>query len=82
VRMMVGESDGFVIQDWRQFFTGHKGDTEATYTVNKGTADDAVDKTREGYARAFKPFRPREQATNLQHARQLFDNLRMISNDL
>ena len=53
VRMMMAESDGFVIRDWRQFFMGHKGDIEATYTVNKGLTEDVVDKMREGYAKAF-----------------------------
>jgi hypothetical protein len=56
VRMMMGESDGFVIRDWRQFFMGHKGDIEATYTVNKGMTQDTVDKMREGYARAFEKY--------------------------
>ena len=56
VRMMMGESDGFVIRDWRQFFMGHKGDIEATYTVNKGMTEDAIDKMREGYARAFEKY--------------------------
>ena len=35
---------------------GHKGDIEATYTVNKGMTEDAVDKMREGYARAFEKY--------------------------
>jgi integrase len=56
VRMMMGESDGFVIRDWRQFFMVHKGDIEATYTVNKGITQDAVDKMREGYSKAFEKY--------------------------
>ncbi len=52
VRMMVAESDHLVINPWRVFWMGHRGDIEATYTVNKRLSQDVIDKMREAYGRA------------------------------
>ena len=49
VRMMMAEGDGLIIRDWREFWMGHKGDIEATYTVNKGVTQDTIEKMREAY---------------------------------
>jgi len=49
VRMMMAEGDGLIIRDWREFWMGHKGDIEATYTVNKAVTQDAIEKMREAY---------------------------------
>ncbi len=40
--MMLSESKGLVLRDYRAFWMGHKGDIEARYTVNKGLLPDAV----------------------------------------
>lgn len=50
-RLMVAESDGLVIRDWRVFWMGHKGDIEHTYTVNKGLPPDIIEKMKESYVR-------------------------------
>jgi hypothetical protein len=50
--MMMAESDGLVIRDYRTFWMGHKGDIEHTYTVNKGLSEDVIQKMRESYERA------------------------------
>jgi hypothetical protein len=52
VRMMMAESDGLIIRDWRVFWMGHKGDIEHTYTVNKGLPQDVIEKMRESYQKA------------------------------
>lgn len=52
VRMMMAESDGLIIRDWRVFWMGHKGDIEHTYTVNKGLPQDVIEKMREAYHKA------------------------------
>jgi hypothetical protein len=49
VRMMMAEGDGLIIRDWREFWMGHKGDIEATYTVNKAVTQDTIEKMREAY---------------------------------
>ena len=50
-RLMVAESEGLVIRDWRVFWMGHKGDIEHVYTVNKGLPEDIIEKMRQAYAR-------------------------------
>ncbi|MEM4234095.1 MAG: hypothetical protein QXU75_02990 [Candidatus Methanomethylicaceae archaeon] len=34
-QLMLAESKGLIIRDYRQFFMGHKGDIENRYTTNK-----------------------------------------------
>jgi hypothetical protein len=52
-RMMMAESDGLIINAWRVFWMGHKGDIEAIYTLNKGNFNpDLLEKMREAYAKA------------------------------
>ena len=51
-RMMIAESDGLIIRDYRTFWMGHKGDIEHTYTVNKALSSDVIEKMRESYAKA------------------------------
>jgi len=35
-QLMLAESKGFVLRDYRTFWMGHKGDIESRYTTNKG----------------------------------------------
>lgn len=51
-RLMMAESDGLIIRDYRTFWMGHRGDIENTYTVNKGLSEDVIQKMRESYERA------------------------------
>jgi len=55
-RLMIAESDGLIIRDWRVFWMGHKGDMEATYTVNKRLPEDVIEKMREAYAKAAEKY--------------------------
>jgi len=55
-RLMMAESDGLIIHDWRVFFMGHQGSMEATYTVNKGLPKDVIEKMRESYAKAAEKY--------------------------
>ncbi len=51
-RLMIAETDGMIIRDWRVFWMGHVGDIEAVYTVNKGLSKDIIEKMRESYSKA------------------------------
>lgn len=51
-RLMMAESDGLIIRDYRTFWMGHKGDIEHVYTLNKSLSEDVLEKMRESYARA------------------------------
>jgi len=55
-RMMIAESDGLIIRDYRTFWMGHKGDIEHTYTVNKALSKDVIEKMRDSYARASEKY--------------------------
>ncbi|MBI4446869.1 MAG: site-specific integrase [Acidobacteria bacterium] len=54
-QMMLAESTGQIIRDYRSFFMGHKGDIEAVYTVNKRKLpQEVIKQMRASYARAQK----------------------------
>ncbi len=54
-QLMLAESKGLIIRDYRTFFMGHKGDIEAVYTLNKRKLPpDVVEEMRESYAKALK----------------------------
>jgi len=52
-QMMLAESRGLVIRDYRVFWMGHVGDIEQKYTLAKGRLpEDVVEDMRESYRRA------------------------------
>lgn len=54
-QMMLADSKGLIIRDYRVFFMGHKGDIEHTYTTNRHTLPSkVVEDMRAGYSRAQK----------------------------
>jgi hypothetical protein len=54
-QLMLAESKGLVLRDYRQFWMGHKGDIEARYTTNKGRLpQEVVEDMRDAYSRSQK----------------------------
>jgi hypothetical protein len=52
-QLLMAESKGCVVRDYRMFWMGHKGDIESRYTTNKGKLPDTlVDDMREAYGRS------------------------------
>lgn len=52
-QLMLSESKGLVLRDYRQFFMGHKGDVETRYTTHKQKLPEAViEDMRAAYARS------------------------------
>jgi hypothetical protein len=52
-QLMLAESKGLVLRDYRQFWMGHKGDIENRYTTNKSRLPDSViDDMRQAYERS------------------------------
>lgn len=52
-QLMLAESKGLVLRDYRQFWMGHKGDIENRYTTNKRRLPDSViSDMRQAYARS------------------------------
>jgi len=60
-QLMLAESKGLVIRDYRVFWMGHKGDIEHRYTTNKHRLSEAViEDMRESYRRAQKYLQTQE----------------------
>ena len=54
-QLMLAESKGLVLRDYRGFWMGHKGDIENRYTTNKGRLPESViEDMREAYKRSQK----------------------------
>ena len=52
-QLMLAESKGLVLRDYRQFWMGHKGDIENRYTTNKHKLpEEVVEDMREAYRRS------------------------------
>jgi hypothetical protein len=52
-QLMLAESKGLVLRDYRQFWMGHKGDIENRYTTNKGKLPETViEDMRDAYKRS------------------------------
>lgn len=52
-QMMLAESKGLVLRDYRQFWMGHKGDIEGRYTTNKQRLPESVvEDMRTAYGRS------------------------------
>jgi integrase len=52
-QLMLAESKGLLIRDYRQFWMGHKGDIEARYTTNKGRLpNEVIEDMRGAYRRS------------------------------
>ncbi|MEM3733275.1 MAG: site-specific integrase, partial [Candidatus Bathyarchaeia archaeon] len=52
-QLMLAESKGLVLRDYRQFWMGHKGDIENRYTTNKQKLPESViEDMREAYRRS------------------------------
>jgi hypothetical protein len=54
-QMMIAESKGLIIRDYRTYWMGHKGDIEARYSTNKGVLPmHVIEDMREAYRKAQK----------------------------
>jgi hypothetical protein len=54
-QLMLAESKGLALRDYREFWMGHKGDIENRYTTNKGRLPDGIiEDMREAYKRSQK----------------------------
>jgi hypothetical protein len=50
--MMTAEHERLILTEWRQFWMGHAGNIESTYSVNKKLPADVIETMREAYAQA------------------------------
>jgi hypothetical protein len=76
--LMLAESKGLVLRDYRQFFMGHVGDIEAKYTTNKCRLPEGViEDMRQAYGRSqeylqtIRPELPSEEKLKNEFRKQL-----------
>jgi len=54
-QLMMAESKGLILRDFRQFFMGHTGDIEHRYTLNKGKLpENTIEEMRNSYQKSLK----------------------------
>jgi len=54
-QLMMAESKGLILRDFRQFFMGHTGDIEHRYTLNKGKLPEStIEEMRNSYQKSLK----------------------------
>ncbi|MEM0358038.1 MAG: site-specific integrase [Candidatus Bathyarchaeia archaeon] len=73
-QLMLAESKGLVLRDYRQFWMGHKGDIENRYTTNKcKLPEDIIEDMREAYKRSQEYLHTTKVGkTNEEELRQAF----------
>jgi hypothetical protein len=52
INMMTAEHERLILTEWRQFWMGHAGNIESTYSVNKRLPPDAIETMRQAYSQA------------------------------
>jgi integrase len=72
-QLMLAESKGLVLRDYRQFWMGHKGDIENRYTTNKCRLPEGViEDMRDAYKRSQEYLQTRIEETSEEKLRQAF----------
>ena len=73
-QLMLAESKGLVLRDYRKFWMGHKGDVENRYTTNKAKLPETViDDMREAYRRSQEYLQTTKlEETSEERLRQAF----------
>ena len=72
-QLMLAESKGQVLRDYRQFWMGHKGDIESRYTTNKCRLPEAVvEDMREAYRRSQEYLQTTKPETTEERLRDAF----------
>jgi hypothetical protein len=82
--LMLAESKGHVLRDYRQFWMGHKGDIENRYTTNKARlADSVIEDMREAYRKSQEYLETTKTENNAREEeerrkRQVIDTAKML----
>jgi hypothetical protein len=73
-QLMLAESKGLVLRDYRQFWMGHKGDIENRYTTNKcRLPENVIEDMREAYRRSQEYLQTNKvEETSEEKLRQAF----------
>jgi hypothetical protein len=67
--LMLAESKGHVLRDYRQFWMGHKGDIENRYTTNKARLPEAViEDMRDAYRKSQEYLQTNQKDLNSEQS--------------
>ena len=74
-QLMLAESKGLILRDYRQFFMGHVGDIEHRYTVNRQRLpEDVIEDMRQSYAKASKFLETEEKGIKEEDVAKITSN--------
>ena len=71
-QLMLAESKGLIIRDFRVFFMGHAGDIEATYTLRKKLTSETVEEMRQSYKKSQKYLQTIETEKEEEEIKKMF----------
>jgi len=72
-QLMLAESKGLVLRDYRKFWMGHKGDIENRYTANKARLPESViENMREAYKRSHDYLQTTKPETTEEKLKEAF----------
>jgi len=72
-QLMLAESKGLVLRDYRKFWMGHKGDIENRYTTNKAMLPESViEDMREAYTRSQEYLQTTKPETTEEKLKETF----------
>jgi site-specific recombinase XerD len=82
-QLMLAESKGLVLRDYRQFWMGHKGDIENRYTTNKERlSENVIEDMREAYRKSQEYLETTKTENNARdeekRKRQVLDTAKML----
>lgn len=83
-QLMLAESKGLVLRDYRQFWMGHKGDIESRYTTNKHRLPESViEDMREAFRKSQEFLQTRETGESMRDTeglrrRQILDTAKLL----
>lgn len=71
-QLMLAESKGLILRDYRQFFMGHVGDIEHRYTLNKQRLpEDVIEDMRQSYGKSLKFLETEEKGLKEEDVKKL-----------
>jgi hypothetical protein len=78
-QLMIAESKGLVLRDYRQFWMGHKGDIEHRYTLNKQKLPPKViENMRESYQKSQRYLQTTEMGEDKEDIKRMFKKQLML----
>jgi integrase len=76
-RLLLAQDERLIIRDYRQYFMGHKGDIEFSYTLNRKKDQETLERMRDAYKRSLKFLQTEQRGLSEDEALSLERKLTM-----